>query len=104
MPARLTVVDFRQLVGTKFRVTVVAPEPLELELLKVQGYEPQENEGREMERYSLFFNGPGHMFLQQGTYPLEHPSMGEMQLFIVPIGRDERGFQYEVIFNYFRDK
>jgi hypothetical protein len=104
MPARPTEEDFRQHEGTKFRVLVEAPEPFELELLKVQGYQPQENEGREMERYSLTFNGPAHMFLQQGTYAMEHPAMGEMQLFIVPIGRDERGFQYEVVFNYFRDK
>lgn len=104
MPARPTEEDFRQHEGTKFLVRVEAPRPVEFELLRVQSYNPQENEARNMERYSLFFNGPADIFLQQGTYPFEHPSMGELSLFVVPVGRDERGFQYEVVFNYFKDK
>ncbi len=104
MPERLTEEDFRRHEGTRFLVRVESPEPLELELLRVESYNPQESEARGMERFSLFFNGPGHLFLPQGLYRYEHPEMGELQLSTVPIGRDERGFQYEVVFNYFKNK
>jgi hypothetical protein len=57
-----------------------------------------------MERYSLFFYGPADIMLKQGTFTLDHPEMGEIMLFMVPVGREERGFRYEVVFNYFKDE
>ena len=103
MSAIPTEEDFRQHVGTKFGVRVETPRPLELELAEVVGYRPQSNEVTGMERFSLYFYGPGDIMLGQGSYTLEHPAMGELLLFIVPIGRDDRGFRYEVVFNYFRE-
>jgi len=104
MSARPTEEDFRRHVGTKFHVRVETPSPLELELTEVKSYNPQGSEQSGMERFSLFFRGPGDVMLNQGTFTLEHPEMGELMLFIVPLGRDERGFQYEVVFNYFKNK
>jgi hypothetical protein len=97
-----TAEDFSQHVGTKFGVRVEAPRPLELELTSVKTYDPLPADERRLERFSLYFLGPPDMMLQQGTYPLVHPSIGEHLLFIVPIGRDDEGFRYEVVFNYFR--
>lgn len=104
MTVRPTAEDFKKHEGTQFRVRVEAPRPLDLELHEVQSYESREHGNRIMERYSLFFYGPGDMLLNQGTYTFEHPSMGELQLFTVPIGKDDRGLRYEVVFNYFVDK
>ncbi|RMG75142.1 MAG: hypothetical protein D6711_07390, partial [Chloroflexi bacterium] len=39
------------------------------------------------------------IYLQQGTYPLEHSALGVLHLFIVPLGPHSTGMQYEVIFN-----
>jgi hypothetical protein len=103
MSARPTEENFRQHLGTKFAVRVEAPRPLELELDEVKGYRAGEREPAGMERFSLFFYGPGDLMLPQGTFTLEHPAMGEQLLFIVPVGRDERGFRYEVVFNYYKD-
>ena len=104
MSARPTEEDFRKHEGTKFRVLVEAPTPFELELTQVLSYNPQPNEQQNMERFSLRFAGPGDVMLRQGTYPFAHPELGELQLFIVPIGRNEHSFKYEVIFNYFKEK
>ena len=30
--------------------------------------------------------------------------MGAVELFLVPIGKDENGMKYEAVFNYFREK
>jgi hypothetical protein len=104
MSARPTAEDFRRHVGTKFGVRVETPRPLELELTEVKDYNPGGGEPGGMERFSLYFEGPGDIMLKQGTLTLDHPEMGELMLFMVPIGRDERGFRYEVVFNYFKDK
>ncbi len=104
MSARPTAEEFRQHLGTKFGVRVQTPRPIELELAEVKDYTPQDNEPTGMERFSLFFYGPGDIMLKQGTFTLEHPEMGEVTLFMVPNAREPRGFRYEVIFNYFKDR
>lgn len=35
----------------------------------------------------------------QGLYRLEHPTLGDIDLFVVPVGPDSRGMCYEVTFN-----
>jgi hypothetical protein len=35
----------------------------------------------------------------QGTYRLLHPTLGELDLFVVPVGPDARGMCYEITFN-----
>jgi len=95
--------EFRRHLGTKFGVRVQAPRPVELELAEVKSFRAGANEPSGMERFSVFFYGPGDLMLPQGTFTLEHPSMGELLLFMVPVGRDERGFRYEVVFNYHRE-
>lgn len=35
----------------------------------------------------------------QGLYRLEHPTLGDIDLFVVPVGPDDRGMCYEVTFN-----
>lgn len=35
----------------------------------------------------------------QGTYILEHPDHGELELFMVPIGPDDEGMRYELTFS-----
>ena len=51
------------------------------------------------EIFSLFFHGPADPFIPQGIHKLKHRSLGELELFLVPIGRDKDGFQYEAAFN-----
>jgi hypothetical protein len=51
------------------------------------------------EVFSLFFHGPPDPFVQQGTHRLRHGGLGELELFLVPVGQDKDGFQYEAAFN-----
>jgi hypothetical protein len=48
--------------------------------------------------FSLVFRGPGEELLPQSTYLLEHPELGALQIFLVPISRDEGGARYEAVF------
>ena len=51
------------------------------------------------EVFSLFFHGPSNPFISQGTHTLKHSHLGELELFLVPVGKDKDGFQYEAAFN-----
>lgn len=100
MSAILTEKEFLQHLNTKFRVNVDAAQPVELELVEVKGYESKANEQAGLERFSVFFSGPAEFLLPQHTYALMHEKMGKFDIFLVPIGRGERGFRYEAVFNY----
>ena len=38
-------------------------------------------------------------FLPQGTYPMEHETLGRLEVFLVPLGPDAQGMRYEAVFN-----
>ncbi len=55
------------------------------------------------ESFSLQWDGPLAQPLAQATYLLAHPRLGEIAIFIVPIGRGPEHFRYESIFCVERD-
>ncbi len=48
--------------------------------------------------YSLVFRGPPAPILPQRIYRIRHGRMGELEIFLVPIGPDGEGMRYEAIF------
>ena len=64
------------------------------ELGESTGTEPPD--GRQP--FSIVFRGPGDVLLPQRIYMIEHEEIGAFDLFLVPIGPDERGLRYEAIF------
>jgi len=101
MPVSLTEAEFSKHVGSKFLLRL-EQQSLELELVEVKGYLPGPGDQTGMERFSVFFEGPGANFLPQALYPLEHEQMGKFKIFLVPISQNEQGFRYEAVFNYFK--
>ena len=101
MPASLTEEEFSQYSGDKFRLKLNQQE-IELELAEVKGYPFGPNEQSGLERFSVFFSGPAEARLAQGLYPLQHESMGEFEVFLVPVAQNDQGFRYEAVFNYFK--
>ena len=51
------------------------------------------------ESYSLVFLGPGDHLLPQGIHKIVNPKIGELDIFLVPIGLDQAGYRYEAVFN-----
>jgi hypothetical protein len=49
--------------------------------------------------FSLVFMGMPGVVFDQRVYSFEHASMGRLPIFIVPIGADAEGTQYEAIFS-----
>lgn len=98
--ANLTEQEFSKHIGSDFQTTL-GEHAVNLTLADVKAYMPQENEQGGMERFSVFFDGPGNIVLPQKTYQLQHDKMGEIDLFLVPISGDQNGFRYEAVFNYY---
>ena len=99
--ANLTEQEFSRHLNSNFNLKLSDGE-LPLELVEVKAYRPQEHEQQGLERFSAFFNGPDGVYLPQGTYRLSHAQMGDLDLFLVPVSADQRTYQYEAVFNYFK--
>ena len=103
MSTNLTEQEFSKHVGTQFTVALTQGE-LGLTLVEAKAYMPGENEQDGMERFSVFFDGPPNLLLQQRTYQLRHEQMGEFDIFLTPISGDGTRFRYEAVFNYYKEK
>jgi hypothetical protein len=55
-------------------------------------------EGQERRQFSLVFRGPATQVLPQRTYGITHEELGELELFLVPLGPDAEGMRYEAAF------
>ena len=89
----LTVEDFESHAGGTFRL-LATPE-IEMKLTRVRRHGEALREGG---AFSLFFVAPRGPFLPQAIYPIAHPSLGTLEIFIVPIGPMEGGNGYQAVF------
>lgn len=49
--------------------------------------------------FRLLFRSPERYRLPQGMYEMQHPTLGPMEVMMVPIQPDARGALFEMIFN-----
>ena len=86
--------------NSKFRLQLDGSNWLELELIEVS--ELKALRGQEM--FSIEFRCRSNEVLPQRIYRLEHENLGQLDLFLVPIRKDEQGVYYEAVFNrFFKD-
>jgi hypothetical protein len=95
---KLTQLDFAPLVADRFRL-VESAVILELELLSAETASDRGHQGLSRQPFSLVFRGPHEPLLPQRIYSLRHPSLGALEIFLVPIGPDESGQRYEAVFS-----
>ena len=81
-------------VGIKFLVTNL-PQPLELELVEIT----ERRATHIQEYFSLIFRGARKPVLPQQIYRLENEKFGAGELFLVPVGENQQGVEYEAAFN-----
>jgi hypothetical protein len=68
---------------------------LPLRLVKA---DPAGASGREGGAFSLLFAAPAGTSLPQAIYPVTHPALGVLEIFLVPIGPLAGGSGYQAIF------
>ena len=101
---KLTFSDFSVHINEPYQIGLVSDTgesrlgPLKAELVEVSkiGTAPQIDGQRQP--FSIIFRGPSEPLLPQQIYRVEHEEQGAMDLFLVPLGPDEHGMQYEAVF------
>jgi hypothetical protein len=66
--------------------------------LKLAKVDPAGNSGRKGGAFSLIFVSPKGPWLPQAIYPVQHPALGTMEIFLVPIGPRQDGNGYQAVF------
>lgn len=94
-----TAATFSGRIGQVFRVLADAA-PLDLELLAAREAPRGVDDvaGGVRTPFSIVFRGPFEPVLPQRIYKFEKEDLGTFEIFIVPIGPDETGMQYEAVF------
>ena len=92
--AALTAADFEPIKGGDFILAAPNGE-LALKLAEVRRLGTALREGG---AFSLLFVTPPGPILPQAIYPISHPALGTLELFIVPLGPKDGSNRYEVIF------
>ena len=95
MGASLTHENFAAQLNKKFRVQIDEANAVDLVLAEVSELKSSPRQ----EQFSIIFRGPLETFLGQGLRQVNQDEMGEFDLFLVPIGRDDDSYSYEAVFN-----
>jgi hypothetical protein len=66
--------------------------------LKLAKADPGGDSGREGGAFSLIFVAPKGPWLPQAVYPVQHPTLGTLEIFLVPVGAAFGGNGYQAIF------
>jgi hypothetical protein len=91
---------------TSFRVLRSSAPTVEVELVEVA--ERHENDGKRpwatprQECFSVLFRGARDQPVEQGMYHMRHHQLGDLELFLVPVGQDQNSVYYEAVFNRLR--
>ena len=96
MLEHLSAEDFLKHLNTKFQIYNSDDKVFEAELVEVFELKPNVPN---LESFSLMFLIPLEFGFEQRVFKIEHPEMGTMELFIVPIRQVESAIRYEAIFN-----
>jgi hypothetical protein len=98
---KLTSADFSPHLNQKFRLSGNLLELLEVELIEVSNLSTKQSTSpHDVKRqpFSIVLVGPGEPVLPQGIYKVEHDNLGPLDLFLVPIGPNQKGMCYEAVF------
>ena len=97
-PAQITADLFERHQGDEFGVGFGDESLPPIRLDEVSRLSPDANSPRP-DPFSLVFSGPPPI-MEQRTYALSHPTLGPIDIFLVPIGVDGEGrVRYEAVFN-----
>lgn len=92
---RLSKEDFARSLNTAFECSLAPGQSVSLQLIQLR----EGKSSPQQEQFGLLFQGPLEFLLPQQMYPMRHETLGEFDLFIVPVSKDAQGFYYEAMFN-----
>ncbi len=98
MPVNITYEELDACLGEAFALTG-GQTPLELRLIEIKRLADTPDGPAGRLPFSLLFRGPLEPVMPQRIYPLHNARIGEVELFLVPVGPDAEGMCYEAVIN-----
>lgn len=92
--------SFAEAKGSAFTLTDGTGQTVDLELSEVSPLK----ETPHQHHFAIVFLAPENYTVAQGLYDIQHPGLGAMQLFLVPVGIENGRMQLEAVFNLLRPK
>lgn len=89
--------EFSQQIDSVFRTRSSDGRSIDLRLVKFDEHLINATQ----ENYTLLFQAPPDAPPEQRTFRLSHESLGEIDIFLVPVKTDQDGLYYEAVFNSF---
>ena len=90
---------FAQEVGSCFVLKGADEQTVDLELADVSELKERPHQSS----FALVFLTPKSSAVEQGLHDLQHERLGEMQIFLVPIGMIDERMKLEAVFNFLRE-
>jgi hypothetical protein len=90
---------FAPRVGEAFDVVLAADATAPLTLVEVSPLPAHKFPGMLRDPFSLMFRSPSPVVMPQKIYRLKNEAMGALDIFLVPVGRDQHGTIYQAVFN-----
>ena len=94
----LSTADFVALLRQQFSLYAGGTVPLNAELLQVTELGAAAPNAKR-KPFSIILRGPRDRRLPQMIYKVQHEKLGAFEIFLVPVGVDEKGYHYEAVFN-----
>lgn len=95
---QLTAADFQPQIGKNFLIHFSTDVVTQAQLEKVVDLPAHPNLQRRP--FSILLQTTQNLqYYPQAIYTIEHSAWGSLQIFLVPVGRNEKGVQYEAVFS-----
>lgn len=91
--------DFEPHAGSTFTIGDQAGSVVALRLAEVTELREYRRNAETRMPFSLLFEAGDVRMTEQGLYRMNHPVMGELVIFLVPVARGETGLLFEATFN-----
>jgi len=94
-----TAETFKPHVGDIFKMLVDEAVAVDARLVEVKQAEWAFSPERRRTPFSLYFQTAAQQVWPQRIYRLQHPALGDVEIFLVPTARNAEGVLYEAVFN-----
>ena len=88
--------EFFDSVDSRFDVSQADGAPVEFTLVECKSLLSNQHQ----ECYSLVFRGPADAPPDQSIYVVQNDKLGAVELFLVPIKKDDKGLYFEAVINH----
>ena len=91
-----TLAEFQAHLHETFTIQADGDRSIELVLDQIK---VQERQPKGYECFSVTFECPEDIYLEQAIYALQHPVLGAREIFLVPSAPEKGGASFEAVFN-----